>query len=115
MLDLEEGLESRCRLSSGGGRGCGALHREISLIVRLCVVRPRANKIALLLLTARWLIRSRVLSVLTALAGLPAREDVRIVGHTTAPTEPRLAVAWGNGLRGLGADEHREPDREERY
>ena len=36
MLDLEEGLESRCRLSSGGGRGCGALHREISLIVRLC-------------------------------------------------------------------------------
>ena len=54
-------------------------------------------------------------SVLTALAGLPAREDVRIVGHTTAPTEPRLAVAWGNGLRGLGADEHREPDREEWY
>ena len=51
MLDLEEGLEGRCRLSSGGGRGCGALHREISLIVRLCVVRPRANKIALLLLT----------------------------------------------------------------
>ena len=54
-------------------------------------------------------------SALTALAGLPAREDVRIVGHTTAPTEPRLAVAWGNGLRGLGADEHREPDREEWY
>ena len=54
-------------------------------------------------------------SVLTALAGLPTREDVRIAGHTTAPTEPRLAVAWGNGLRGLGADEHREPDREERY
>ena len=54
-------------------------------------------------------------SVLTALAGLPAREDVRIAGHTTAPTEPRLAVAWGNGLRGLGADEHREPDREEWY
>ena len=54
-------------------------------------------------------------SALTALAGLPAREDVRIVGHTTAPTESRLAVAWGNGLRGLGADEHREPDREEWY
>ena len=46
---------------------------------------------------------------------MPAREDVRIVGHTTAPTESRLAVAWGNGLRGLGADEHREPDREEWY
>ena len=44
-------------------------------------------------------------SALTALAGLPAREDVRIAGHTTAPTEPRLAVAWGNGLRRLGADE----------
>ena len=44
MLDLEEGLEGRCRLSSNGGRGCGALHSEISLIVRLC--DPRANKIA---------------------------------------------------------------------
>ena len=45
-------------------------------------------------------------SALTALAGLPAREDVRIVGQTTAPTEPRLAVAWGNGLRGVGRQRH---------
>lgn len=49
MLDLEEGLESRCRLSSGGGRGCGALHREISLIVRLC--DPPRKQDRLLLLT----------------------------------------------------------------
>ena len=50
MLDLEEGLESRCRLSSGGGRGCGALHREISLIVRLC--DPPRKQDRLLLCTA---------------------------------------------------------------
>ena len=35
--------------------------------------------------------------------------------ETNSDGQPRLAVAWGNGLRGLGADEHREPDREEWY